>query len=54
MGIESFILSQPQEVPVTNIFRDKIVEAEELPVKYVSHTPCFRSDREAMVATLGA
>ena len=31
-------------MPVTNILRDKIVEAEELPVKYVSHTPCFRSE----------
>lgn len=32
------------EVPVTNIVRDKIVPAEHLPVKYVCHTPCFRSE----------
>ncbi len=32
------------EVPVTNIVRDRIVEARELPLKFVSHTPCFRSE----------
>ena len=32
------------EVPVTNMVRDKIVPAEQLPVKYVCHTPCFRSE----------
>ncbi|HSS66790.1 MAG TPA: serine--tRNA ligase [Gammaproteobacteria bacterium] len=32
------------EVPVTNIVRDRIVEAGELPLKFVSHTPCFRSE----------
>jgi len=32
------------EVPVTNIVRDKILPAEQLPVKYVCHTPCFRSE----------
>jgi len=32
------------EVPVTNIARNKILSAEELPVKYVCHTPCFRSE----------
>ena len=43
-GDREFYLIPTAEVPVTNIFRDKIVEAEELPVKYVSHTPCFRSE----------
>jgi len=32
------------EVPVTNVLRDEIVNAEQLPIKYVSHTPCFRSE----------
>ena len=32
------------EVPVTNIHRDDILIADQLPVKYVSHTPCFRSE----------
>jgi seryl-tRNA synthetase len=32
------------EVPVTNIYRDTIIEAEALPIKHVCHTPCFRSE----------
>jgi len=32
------------EVPVTNIVRDAIVEAERMPLRYVCHTPCFRSE----------
>jgi len=32
------------EVPVTNIHRDEILDAERLPIKYVSYTPCFRSE----------
>lgn len=32
------------EVPVTNIVRDEIIDAEQLPLKYVAHTPCFRSE----------
>ncbi len=32
------------EVPVTNIVRDAILGAESLPLKYVCHTPCFRSE----------
>ncbi len=32
------------EVPVTNIARDVIFDAAQLPVKYTSHTPCFRSE----------
>ena len=32
------------EVPVTNIVRDEIVDANSLPLKYVAHTPCFRSE----------
>ncbi|MBW2077409.1 MAG: serine--tRNA ligase [Deltaproteobacteria bacterium] len=32
------------EVPVTNIHRDEILSFDELPIKYVSYTPCFRSE----------
>ena len=32
------------EVPVTNIVRDEILAVEALPLKFVSHTPCFRSE----------
>ena len=32
------------EVPVTNLMRDRIVDAAELPLRYVCHTPCFRSE----------
>ena len=32
------------EVPVTNFVADTIVEAGDLPLKYVAHTPCFRSE----------
>lgn len=32
------------EVPVTNFVRDTIVEEKELPLKFVTHTPCFRSE----------
>jgi seryl-tRNA synthetase len=32
------------EVPVTNLARDRILRAEDLPCRYVCHTPCFRSE----------
>jgi len=32
------------EVPVTNIHRDEILSFDELPINYVSYTPCFRSE----------
>ncbi len=35
------------EVPVTNIVRDVIVDAKHLPLKYVCHSPCFRSEAGA-------
>ncbi|MFZ2170677.1 MAG: serine--tRNA ligase [Methylococcaceae bacterium] len=35
------------EVPVTNIVRDAIVDAKELPLKFVCHSPCFRSEAGA-------
>lgn len=39
-----FYLIPTAEVPVTNIVRDVIVDAADLPRKYVAHTPCFRSE----------
>jgi len=35
------------EVPVTNIHRDEILDASQLPLKFVSYTPCFRSEAGA-------
>jgi len=35
------------EVPVTNLAREQILTAEELPRRYVAHTPCFRSEAGA-------
>ena len=32
------------EVPVTNIARDTIIESDKMPLKYVCHSPCFRSE----------
>jgi seryl-tRNA synthetase len=32
------------EVPVTNLFRDEIVKAEDFPIKYTGYTPCFRRE----------
>jgi len=40
----TFYLIPTAEVPVTNIVRDVIVPLEELPLKFVCHTPCFRSE----------
>ena len=43
-GEENFYLIPTAEVPVTNIVRDEIVPPGKLPLKYVAHTPCFRSE----------
>jgi seryl-tRNA synthetase len=39
-----FYLIPTAEVPVTNIVRDEILPAEKLPLKFVCHSPCFRSE----------
>ena len=41
---EDLYLIPTAEVPVTNFVRDRIVEAGDLPLKFVCHTPCFRSE----------
>jgi len=46
-GPQPYFLIPTAEVPVTNLVRGEIVGAEALPLKYVSHTPCFRSEAGA-------
>jgi seryl-tRNA synthetase len=46
-GERNYYLIPTAEVPVTNIVRDTIVDAEQLPLKYTAHTPCFRSEAGA-------
>ena len=43
-GEQGYYLIPTAEVPVTNIVRDVIVDAAAMPLKYVCHTPCFRSE----------
>jgi len=43
-GDPGFYLIPTAEVPVTNLVRDQILEPERLPLRYVAHTPCFRSE----------
>ncbi len=43
-GEQNFYLIPTAEVPVTNMVRDEIVPLEQLPLKFVAHTPCFRSE----------
>ena len=42
--IENFYLIPTAEVPVTNLVRNEMINADHLPLKYVAHTPCFRSE----------
>jgi seryl-tRNA synthetase len=46
-GDPGFYLIPTAEVPLTNLARDQILPAEKLPMKYVAHTPCFRSEAGA-------
>ena len=39
-----FYLIPTAEVPVTNLVREEILDQADLPVRYVAHTPCFRSE----------
>ena len=41
---DGFYLIPTAEVPLTNMFRDEIVKAESLPIKYTAYTPCFRRE----------
>lgn len=44
VGLDGFYLIPTAEVPVTNIYRDVILNADQLPVKNVAYTPCFRRE----------
>ncbi|MSR12021.1 MAG: serine--tRNA ligase [Gammaproteobacteria bacterium] len=43
-GEQAYYLIPTAEVPVTNIVRDEILESASLPIKFVCHSPCFRSE----------
>ena len=43
-GPQGFYLIPTAEVPVTNLVREQIVPAESLPLRFVCHSPCFRSE----------
>jgi seryl-tRNA synthetase len=43
-GDSGLYLIPTAEVPVTNLVRETIIEAEALPLRFVAHTPCFRSE----------
>jgi len=43
-GEQEYYLIPTAEVPLSNLVRDKIIENEELPLQFVAHTPCFRSE----------
>ena len=41
---DDFFLIPTAEVPVTNMYRDEILEDTALPIRHVAHTPCFRRE----------
>jgi seryl-tRNA synthetase len=45
-GVDYFLIPTA-EVPVTNIHADEILKEEDLPIKYVAYTPCFRKEAGA-------
>ncbi|MFZ9653901.1 MAG: serine--tRNA ligase [Steroidobacteraceae bacterium] len=46
-GERPLYLIPTAEVPVTNLVREQIIAPEQLPMRYVAHTPCFRSEAGA-------
>ncbi len=42
--IDNYYLIPTAEVPVTNIYRDVILDADRLPIKNIAYTPCFRRE----------
>ncbi|MBR5925081.1 MAG: serine--tRNA ligase [Bacteroidales bacterium] len=44
VGLDNFYLVPTAEVPVTNIFRDVILSADQIPQKLTAYTPCFRRE----------
>ncbi|HAU1477720.1 serine--tRNA ligase [Legionella pneumophila] len=43
-GDNGYYLTSTAEIPVTNTVREMILSAEQLPIRYVCHSPCFRSE----------
>ncbi|HAU1182178.1 TPA: serine--tRNA ligase [Legionella pneumophila] len=43
-GENGYYLTSTSEIPVTNTVREMILSAEQLPIRYVCHSPCFRSE----------
>jgi len=44
VSLDNFFLVPTAEVPVTNIFRDVIINETDFPIKYTAYTPCFRRE----------
>lgn len=44
---DDLFLAPTAEVPVTNIHKDEILDADQLPIKYTAYTPCFRREAGA-------
>ena len=44
VNLDNFYLIPTAEVPVTNIYRDTIVDEQELPIRMTAYTPCFRRE----------
>jgi len=44
VGIDNYYLIPTAEVPITNIYRDVILKADEMPIKNCGYTPCFRRE----------
>lgn len=44
VGLDNLYLIPTAEVPVTNIYRDQILDVSELPIKMTAYTPCFRRE----------
>lgn len=42
-----YFLIPTAEVPVTNLFRDEILNGEDLPIKYVAYSACFRAEKSS-------
>jgi seryl-tRNA synthetase len=42
---EDLWLVPTAEVPVTNLYRDEVLEAAQLPIRHVAYTPCFRREK---------
>ena len=43
-GSDNYFLSPTGEVPISNMLSNQVIDSKELPIKWVSHTPCFRRE----------